>query len=365
MLDVRFPGSERCLIKIVGVGGAGGNAVGRMFRQSLGNIAYAICNTDFQDLERSEVLCKIALGEKLCNGKGCGANSKKGRAAAEESIDQIKTLFGDDSIVFVTAGMGGGTGTGAAPVIAQTAREMGHLTIGVVTMPFNWEQEDRIKKAKDGLRDMLAVADAIMVFNNQQIAETYANLPLTEAFRQADDIVASATLGIAGIVEKPDIINLDQADLTSVLKNSGVAIMNTGEAEGKNRVIKALTNALEHPLLKGRDIGKSSKILIHISSPAQNEITMGEMNEVNDFVKNFSKEGNVAPNEIFWGYSVGNEEDNKCHVTLIATGFSLDDVCDWNMYKPGFKPQPKRTGEVPIIDLDSDWDTLDTPSYLK
>ena len=167
--------------------------MGRMYERGTDNIFYAICNTDFQDLNRSDVPCKITLGENLCNGRGCGANSKKGKAAAEESIDEISSLFGDGSIVFIIAGMGGGTGTGAAPVIAKTAKEKGHLTIGVVTMPFSWEQENRINKAKDGLRNMLATTDAIMVFNNQQISRTYEDRPVSEGFKEADDIIASAT----------------------------------------------------------------------------------------------------------------------------------------------------------------------------
>lgn len=326
--------------------------MGRMYERGTDNIFYAICNTDFQDLNRSDVPCKITLGENLCNGRGCGANSKKGKAAAEESIDEISSLFGDGSIVFVIAGMGGGTGTGAAPVIAKTAKEKGHLTIGVVTMPFSWEQENRINKAKDGLRNMLATTDAIMVFNNQQISRTYEDRPVSEGFKEADDIIASATLGIADIVENPDKINLDQADITAVLKNSGVAIMNTGEADGENRVIQALTNAVEHPLLKGRDIGKSSYILIHISSPKENEITLGELNGVNEFVEKFSKKGNISLKEIFWGLSVRDEKGSKCRVTLIATGFTLDDVCDWHLYERE-KNKPS-TGHAPIIDLD-DW----------
>ena len=180
--------------------------MGRMYERGTDNIFYAICNTDFQDLNRSDVPCKITLGENLCNGRGCGANSKKGKAAAEESIDEISSLFGDGSIVFIIAGMGGGTGTGAAPVIAKTAKEKGHLTIGVVTMPFSWEQENRINKAKDGLRNMLATTDAIMVFNNQQISRTYEDRPVSEGFKEADDIIASATLGIADIVENPFVL---------------------------------------------------------------------------------------------------------------------------------------------------------------
>lgn len=368
MLDVRFPESGRCLIKIIGVGGAGGNAVGRMYSKSNSNIFYAVCNTDFQDLDRSDVPCKIQLGEQTCKGLGCGANTKKGRAAAEESRETIGSLFDDDSMVFVIAGMGGGTGTGAAPVVAKLAKDKGRLTIGVLTLPFRWEQIDRINKAKDGIRDMLAAADAIVVFNNQQIAKTYTNLPMSAAFREADNIVAAATLGIADIVAKPDVINLDLADLTSVLKNSGVAIMNTGESEGQNRVIEALTNAVEHPLLKGRNLSKAKQILIHISSPENNEITMGEVNGVNDFVKKFQKKGNTGISEIFWGHSVRNTDDCKCHVTLIATGFSLDDVCDWHLYSEQSENQStepdKAVGEV--IDLD-EWneEEMDTPAYKR
>lgn len=366
MLDVRFPEAGRCLIKIIGVGGAGGNAVGRMYSKNNSNVFYAICNTDFQDLDRSDVPCKIQLGEQTCKGLGCGANTKKGRAAAEESSKTISSLFDDDSMVFVTAGMGGGTGTGAAPVVAKLAKDKGRLTIGVLTLPFRWEQVDRINKAKDGIRDMLAASDAIVVFNNQQIAKTYTNLPMSEAFREADNIVAAATLGIADIVAKPDVINLDLADLTSVLKNSGVAIMNTGEAEGENRVIEALTNAVEHPLLKGRNLSKAKQILIHISSPENNEITMGELNGVNDFVKKFRKKGNSGLSEIFWGHSVRKNDDSKCHVTLIATGFSLDDVCDWHLYSEQTENQSPETNKAldGVIDLDEwDEDEMKTPAY--
>lgn len=310
------------IIKVVGVGGGGGNAVTHMFNEGIHDVTYVLCNTDNKALTDSPVPNKLQLGE----GLGAGNKPEKGRQAALDSIDQIKQLFTDGTrMAFITAGMGGGTGTGAAPIVAQCAREMDILTVGIVTIPFRFEGHKKIDQALDGVEEMSKHVDALLVINNERLREIYPELTVLNGFAKADDTLSIAAKSIAEIITMRGIINLDFQDVKTVLKDGGVAIMSTGYGEGENRVTKAFQEALHSPLLNNNDIYNSKKVLFYItfSGGSENEqLTMEEMNEVNDFMSKFQQDSV----ETKWGLGTDDALGTKVKITLLASGFGLQNV---------------------------------------
>ena len=310
------------IIKVVGVGGGGGNAVTHMFNEGIHDVTYVLCNTDNKALTDSPVPNKLQMGE----GLGAGNRPEVGRQAALDSIDQIKELFTDGTrMAFITAGMGGGTGTGAAPIVAQCAREMDILTVGIVTIPFRFEGHKKIDQALDGVEEMSKHVDALLVINNERLREIYPELTVLNGFAKADDTLSIAAKSIAEIITMRGIINLDFQDVKTVLKDGGVAIMSTGYGEGENRVTKAFQEALHSPLLNNNNIYNSKKVLFYItfSGGAENEqLTMEEMNEVNDFMARFQQDSV----ETKWGLGTDDSLNAKVKITLLASGFGLQNV---------------------------------------
>ena len=310
------------IIKVIGVGGGGGNAVNHMYDEGIHDVTYVVCNTDNKALSDSNVPSKLQLGK---DGLGAGNKPEKGRQAAVDSTDEIKMMLDDGTrMVFITAGMGGGTGTGAAPVIAQCAKDSGILTVGIVTIPFAFEGKKKIDQALDGVEEISKHVDALLVINNERLREIYPELTVRNAFAKADDTLSVAAKSIAEIITMHGIMNLDFQDVTTVLKDGGVAIMSTGEAEGENRVSKAIQAALHSPLLNNNDIFNSKKVLMNINFSAENEndeLTMEEMNEVNDFMEKFRDDV-----ETKWGMATDSTLGKKVKITLLATGFGLRNV---------------------------------------
>lgn len=308
------------IIKVVGVGGGGGNAVENMFRQGIHEVSFALCNTDSQSLSRSSIPEIIQLGN---TGLGAGNKPETGRAAAEESIDEIKKLFnGTTKMVFITAGMGGGTGTGAAPVIAGVAKEMGMLTVGIVTIPFFFEKKPKIIQAIKGVSDMKKNVDALLVINNERLRDIYTDGITTakEAFLKADDILTTATKSIAEIITVNGTINRDFCDVNTIMKDGGNAIMATGRASGKHRLQQAILDALNSPLLNGRDIEKAQKILYVIYASEENPILIDELSDLDAFMDE------LDPNiEVIWGLYDDNSLKDEIKITIIATGFETEE----------------------------------------
>ena len=277
-----FPTDSPKIIKVIGVGGGGGNAVNHMYREGIHDVTFVLCNTDNQALKDSPVPVKLQLGKE---GLGAGNRPARARKAAEESIEDIKNMLNDGTkMVFITAGMGGGTGTGAAPIIAQTAKEMDILTIGIVTIPFRWEGDKKIDQALDGVEEISKHVDALLVINNEKLSEIYSELSVDDAFDKADDTLSVAAKSIAEIITLHGKVNLDFNDVKTVLKDGGVAIMSTGYGEGDNRVSEAIKNAQHSPLLNNNDIFNSKKVLLNISYSAQYKLMMSEMDEVKEFM---------------------------------------------------------------------------------
>ena len=283
-----FPTDSPKIIKVIGVGGGGGNAVNHMYREGMHDVTFVLCNTDNQALKDSPVPVKLQLGKE---GLGAGNRPARARKAAEESIEDIKAMLNDGTkMVFITAGMGGGTGTGAAPIIAQTAKEMDILTIGIVTIPFRWEGDKKIDQALDGVEEISKHVDALLVINNEKLSEIYSELSVDDAFDKADDTLSVAAKSIAEIITLHGKVNLDFNDVKTVLKDGGVAIMSTGYGEGDNRVSMAIQNAQHSPLLNNNDIFNSKKVLLNISYSSQYKLMMSEMDEVKEFMNRFSRD---------------------------------------------------------------------------
>lgn len=314
--------SNPSIIKVVGVGGGGGNAVTHMYSEGIHDVTYVLCNTDSKALADSPVPTKLQMGE----GLGAGNKPEKGRQAALDSIDQIKQLFTDGTrMAFITAGMGGGTGTGAAPIVAQCAREMDILTVGIVTIPFRFEGHKKIDQALDGVEEMSKHVDALLVINNERLREIYPDLTVLNGFAKADDTLSIAAKSIAEIITMRGLINLDFQDVTTVLKDGGVAIMSTGYGEGENRVTKAFNEALHSPLLNKNDVFNSKKVLFYINFSRGNDsdqLTMEEMNEVTEFMSKFDQD----TVEVKWGLGTDDSLGTKVKITLLASGFGLQNV---------------------------------------
>lgn len=327
MVDFDAPEKENTIIKVIGVGGGGGNAVNHMYREGIHDVSFVLCNTDMQALNDSPVPMKLQLGKE---GLGAGNKPEKARQAAEESINDIKSMLSDGTkMTFITAGMGGGTGTGAAPVIARVSKELDILTVGIVTIPFRFEGKKKINQALDGVDEMAKHVDALLVINNERLRKIYPELTVLDAFGKADDTLSVAAKSIAEIITNHGLINLDFNDVKTVLKDGGVAIMSTGYGEGDGRVKLAIQDALNSPLLNDNDIFNSKKILLSINfsngSDKENQsaggLMMEEMNEVNDFMEQFGSDF-----EIKWGIGLDPDLGNKVKVTILATGFGIRDV---------------------------------------
>ena len=327
MVDFGAPEKENTIIKVIGVGGGGGNAVNHMYREGIHDVSFVLCNTDNQALTDSPVPMRLQLGTE---GLGAGNRPAKARQAAEESINDITEMLSDGTkMTFITAGMGGGTGTGAAPVIARVSKELGILTVGIVTIPFRFEGKKKIDQALDGVEEMAKHVDALLVINNERLRKIYPDLTVLDAFGKADDTLSVAARSIAEIITNHGLINLDFNDVKTVLKDGGVAIMSTGYGEGEGRVKQAINDALNSPLLNDNDIFNSKKILLSINfskdnnkeNPSAGGLMMEEMNEVNDFMEQFGSDF-----EIKWGIGLDPDLGNKVKVTILATGFGITDV---------------------------------------
>lgn len=322
ILDFGDLEKNNSIIKVIGVGGGGGNAVNHMYRKGIHDVTFVLCNTDNQALNDSPVPVHLQLGKE---GLGAGNKPAKARKAAEESADDIREMLNDGTrMAFITAGMGGGTGTGAAPVIARISKEMDILTVGIVTIPFRWEGVQKIDQALDGVEEMAKHVDALLVINNDRLREIYPDLSVQDAFGKADDTLSIAAKSISEIITEHGLINLDFNDVKTVLKDGGVAIMSTGYGEGEGRVKKAIEAAINSPLLNEKDVFNSKKILLNITfaggKNGNDGLMMDEMGDVNEFMEKF------GDFEIKWGLAINPELEKKVKVTILATGFGVEHV---------------------------------------
>ena len=314
-----YPQDSPKIIKVIGVGGGGGNAVNHMYKEGIHDVTFVLCNTDHQALADSPVPVKLQLGKE---GLGAGNRPARAREAAEESLESIKSMLNDGTkMVFITAGMGGGTGTGAAPIIAKTAKEMDILTIGIVTIPFRWEGDKKIDQALDGVEEISKHVDALLVINNEKLSEIYNDLSVDDAFDRADDTLSIAAKSISEIITLHGKVNLDFNDVKTVLKDGVVAIMSTGYGEGEGRVSAAIQNAQHSPLLNNNNIFDSKKVLLNVSYSSQHKLMMNEMDEVKEFMNRFSRDF-----ETKFGIAIDDSLGDQVKITLLATGFGIQDI---------------------------------------
>lgn len=322
LIDMCVPSTTPSIIKVIGVGGGGGNAVNHMYREGIHDVNFVLCNTDSKALCDSPVPIRLQLGKE---GLGAGNRPERARQAAEESVEDIRKMLGKETkMVFITAGMGGGTGTGAAPVVAREAKAMGILTVGIVTIPFLFEGNMKIDQALDGVEEISKHVDALLVINNERLREIYPDLNVLSAFEKADSTLSIAAKSISEIITMHGIINLDFRDVCTVLKDGGVAIMSTGYGEGEGRVTKAIEDALNSPLLNNNDVFNSKKVLLSISFCAEKEgetLMMEEINDVNEFMSKFHDDV-----EVKWGLSTDPTLGKKVKITILATGFGIANV---------------------------------------
>ena len=312
--------SVKQIIKVIGVGGGGGNAVKNMFREGIHDVAFALCNTDLQALVKSEIPTKVQLGR---TGLGAGNNPEVARAAAEESVEEIRQLFSDDTkMVFITAGMGGGTGTGASPVIAREAQNAGMLTVGVVTIPFRFEQKPKIRQALMGVDAIADHVDALLVINNERLFEVYPGMEVNQGFAKVNEILTVAVKSIAELITVHGTINLDFRDVEKVLKKGGVAVMSYGLGKGDHRLTSAINEALHSPLLNDNDVYNSKKILFNIYQSKSHPLLMQEMEELDQFMDEFQNKDI----EVIWGIADDENLDEEVKITVLATGFGLSDI---------------------------------------
>ena len=346
MMKFDLPKDQSSIIKVIGVGGGGSNAVNHMYRQGIKGVDFIVCNTDHQALDMSPVPVKIQLGQSLTDGRGAGSIPDVGKNAAIENLDDIKAILEKNTkMVFVTAGMGGGTGTGAAPVIAQVARELGILTVGIVTVPFTFEGKKRRSQAELGLDKMRDAVDTLLIINNDKLREMYVNLSLINAFEQADDVLAIAAKGIAEVISVTGQINVDFNDVNTVMKDSGVAIMGSSEADGEDRAIKCVESALASPLLNDNNIQGAKYVLLNITY-GKNAVLMDEITEITDYIQ--EEAGSTA--DVIWGHGYDEELGDKLCVTIIATGFKT-------VPNTGI---PERQPEKKMLNLDDHHPTMIT-----
>lgn len=318
MLPIDLPLIDPSIIKVIGVGGGGGNAVSHMYKQGIRDVTFVVCNTDNQALQTSPVPVKIQLGL----GLGAGGKPEVASDAAEESIENIKKVLKENTkMVFITAGMGGGTGTGASPVVARAAHELGILTVGIVTIPFAFEGGKKIRQALEGVASLSEHVDALLVINNQKLTEIYGDMELSKAFAKADDVLTNAAKGIAEIITVPGYINTDFADVYTILSKGNVAIMNTGYARGERRITNAIQDALNSPLLNTNDVSGASKVLLNLYCSTQHQIRMDEVKEINDFMATIGEDI-----QVIWGATFDDSLGEDVKITLIATGYDVSDI---------------------------------------
>jgi cell division protein FtsZ len=322
LMNFDLPPERSSIIKVIGVGGGGSNAVNHMYRKGIQDVNFVVCNTDAQALQSSPVAVKLQLGDALTEGRGAGSKAEIGREAAMESLDRIKEVISSNTnMVFITAGMGGGTGTGAAPVIAKAAKEMGILTVAIVTIPFRFEGPERINQAIEGINELKDHVDSLLVINNEKLREIYGNLKVSNAFEKADDVLAIAAKGIAEIITVHGYINVDFADVQTVMQNSGVAVMGSATASGPDRSKLAIAAALTSPLLNNNDITGARSVLLNITSGTE-EITMDEISEITDYVVNAA----ARDTTLIWGLGTDTSLGDQISVTIIATGFRMNSI---------------------------------------
>ena len=323
ILPLDLPTETNSIIKVIGVGGGGGNAVKNMYRTGIRDVSFVLCNTDNQALAKSEIPVKLQIGRETTKGLGAGNDPEVARQAAEENVEDIRAQFNDNTeMVFITAGMGGGTGTGAAPVVAREAKEAGMLTIGVVTIPFKFEQRPKIVQALKGVEAISQHVDALLVINNERIFDIYQNCNVYDAFRRVDDTLTIAVKSISEIITAEGIINLDFRDVSKVLKDGGVAIMSYGIGQGERRLAEAIEAALNSPLLNDNDIYNSKKILFNIYGSTKHPLMVEEMEEINRFTEKFvSKEI-----EVIWGLATDANLEDEVKITILATGFGVSNI---------------------------------------
>jgi cell division protein FtsZ len=349
LMNFEIPANTTSIIKVIGVGGGGGNAVNHMFRLGIKDVDFCICNTDAQALHSSPVPVKIQLGKSLTEGRGAGNKPELGRQAAIENIDDVnEILCNNTKMVFITAGMGGGTGTGAAPVIAKAAKDLNILTVAIVTIPFRNEGQRRINQALEGIAEIEKYVDSLLVINNEKIREIYGDLRVSEAFAKADNILAIAAKGIAEIITVHGSINVDFADVETVMKDSGVAIMGSARAKGEGRAIQAAKDALNSPLLNDNDIKGAKNVLINITSGSE-EVTMDEIEQIKDYVQEMA--GSEA--DLIWGNSTDETLGTDLNITIIATGFGTNSI-------PDIYARQKHLDKVPLSDDDIKSNAEDT-----
>lgn len=317
-------GAPRSIIKVIGVGGGGSNAVNHMYRQGIKDVEFVVCNTDLQALNNSPVPTKLQIGVDLTEGLGCGANPKVGKGAAIESKEQIREFLEGTKMVFITAGMGGGTGTGAAPVIAKIAKSMGILTVGIVTEPFQFEGKKKLEQANAGINALRSNCDTMIVILNERLREIYGDLPIGTAFAQADNVLTTAAKGIAEIITLAGYVNVDFMDVRTVMRNAGHAVMGTAETKGENRAKNAAIGALTSPLLDNCDIMGAKKILLSIVSGTEAELRMDELSEITNYIQ--EQAGQEA--EMIFGHGVDSALGDRLRVTVIATGFHNEEEAE-------------------------------------
>lgn len=360
--------SNKSIIKVVGVGGGGGNAVTNMYRSGMADVDFVICNTDAQALEKSPVPDKLQLGSVLTRGRGAGCNPQVARDAAIESEDRIRALFeGSTEMVFITAGMGGGTGTGATPVIARIARDMGLLTVGVVTLPFRDEGKDFLKRALDGIQELQQYADSLLVIDNEKLYNVYGDLSIFDAFQRTDEILNTAVKGIAEIITCPGFLNVDFADVKMVMKDSGMALMGTGSASGEKRALKAVEAAFTSPLLNDADMTNARNVLVNITSGKEKALSMTELSQIMSYISDYT--GGVS--NFKRGIICDESLTDEIRITVVATGFSIHSLPPLAVYSaqenavpqvetvsldgmPAHKPTPERLQDVPQENVSDD-----------
>ena len=338
MIHFDMPPMRSNIIKVLGFGGGGSNAVNHMYKQKIGNVDFIICNTDAQSLATSDVPIKIQLGPHLTQGLGAGANPEVGKQATEESLEEIRRMLEiNTKMAFITAGMGGGTGTGGAPAIAKVCREMGILTVGIVTTPFGFEGPKRMKHAQEGIEELKKHVDTLLVINNDKLRQQYGNLKMKEAFSKADDVLATAARCITDIINSIGQINVDFADVCTVMRDGGVAILGNAIAKGEGRALRAIEEAINSPLLNDNDIRGAKWILINITSAeGDHEYTMDEVDAIQEYVRNLTGEDS----DVILGIGYDTNLNEELGVTIIATGFG---------HKDPFLPAPPPKKEVVAV----------------
>jgi len=339
MIEFDIPKEMSSIIKVIGVGGGGSNAVNHMFNQGIVGVDFIVCNTDRQALDISPVPNKIQLGLNLTEGRGAGMMPEVGMNAAIENIEELREVLSRNTkMLFVTAGMGGGTGTGAAPVIAQVAKDLGILTVGIVTIPFDFEGRKRRLQAEEGLEKMRQNVDTLLIINNEKLREFGKNMSLTKAFAEADNILTVAAKGIAEVISVTGLVNVDFNDVNTVLRNSGHAIMSSASAEGENRAVDAVQASLNSPLLNENDINGAKYVLLNITY-GDMEVMMDEITSITDYIQDAAG----ANADVIWGHGYDASLGSKISITLIATGFA-------SIPYTGFEALPERT----IVSLGDD-----------